>query len=131
MQQIDAALEVGVVSGHVLQADFVVDAHSGAADRRDDVIAGGKFADMRADSFHAAKTFVPEDQKFIAGRRSAVFGGVDFLVGAVHADARQFHEHAAPVRNLVELRLGHFPQMNAIGLARYHGNCFHANLLAR
>ena len=83
------ALVVHVVGREVLEADLPVDRRAGPADARDDVRAGAdRRGDVRADLDDLAEALVAGDEVVVAGRRGAVFGGVDLLVGAVDADAR-------------------------------------------
>ena len=65
------------------------------------------------------------DQEVVAVRRLAVLGGVDLLVGPVDADAQHADEHAAPVGDVAEPRLGDVPQVHRVGLAGMDGDGLH------
>jgi hypothetical protein len=59
---------------------------AGAADGRDDEVAGFEAADVGANFFNDAEGFVADDEIFKAGGRRAVNKGADFLVGAADAN---------------------------------------------
>src|SRR6266851_5000211 len=82
--QIDAALVVRVVRGHVVGADQVINALAWPANSRHDVVAGPHFGDIWADGLNLTETLVADDQEVVSGRRCSVFSGVDLFVGAVH-----------------------------------------------
>ena len=87
MAQVDAALVVSVVGGHVVGADQVIDALAGPAHRGHDVVAGLYLGDIRADGFHLAEALVADDQEVVSGRRRTVLGGVDLFVGSVYTNS--------------------------------------------
>src|SRR2546430_4511174 len=87
--QVDPALEVDVVGREVLEADLPVDRRARPPHARDDVAAGAdRVGHVRPDLDDAAEVLVPDDEEVVAGRRVAVLGLVDLLVGAVDADAQ-------------------------------------------
>ena len=47
-----------------------------------------------------------EHEEVIAWRRRAIFGGIDFFVGSVHANAQHLHEHPGGVIALLKLAQG-------------------------
>src|SRR5262249_18302070 len=65
---IDSALEVHVVSRHVIGTDLVVDARSPAADGRYHVVAGLKFRDVWTNALDSSEILMADDQKVIALR---------------------------------------------------------------
>ena len=89
--QVNAALEIRVICGHVVRADQVVDTVAGPADSSYDVVPGLNLGDIRAHSFHLAEAFMADNEKVVSRRCCAVFGGVNFLVGAIHTDPEDFH----------------------------------------
>ena len=123
--QVDAALVVRVVGGHVVGADQVIDALAGAAHGGDDVVAGLHFGDIRPDGFDLAEALVADDQEVVSGRRRAVFGGVDFFVGSVHADAQNLYQHATAVGNLIQRRLRQIGHVDAVGFSWEYTDRFH------
>jgi hypothetical protein len=72
-----------------------------------------------------AEAFVADDQKVESWRRSAVFGGIDFFIGAVDTDTENFYEHAAAIRDLVERRLWHVSDVHAVWLSWEYTDGFH------
>src|SRR5438876_140396 len=127
MAQIDPALVIRVVCRHIVGADEVVDALSRTANGRDHIISRLKFCDVRRDGFDPSKTFVANNQVVESRGRCAVFGGIDFLVGAIDADSQDLHEHASAVRDLVERRFRRICKMDAARFARKYADCFHKN----
>ena len=125
MQQIDAALVVGIVGGHVVGADEVVDTLAGPAYGRYHVIAGLQLADIGADFFHHTKAFVAGDQKIVAFRRRAILCRIDLFVSAIHAHAQHAHQHSAPIGDGIERGFIQRRQMRAVGLAGKNCHCFH------
>ena len=123
--QVDAALVVDVVGGHVVGADEVVNTLAGAAHGGDDIVAGLHFGDIRPDRFDLAKAFVADDEVIVSGRRCAVFGGVDFFVGAVNADAQNFYQYAAAVWNLIQRRFWQISHVDTVGFSREYTDGFH------
>ena len=115
MAEIDATLEVGVVGGHVLQADPVVDARSWAPYGRYNVVACLEVRNLWSCLLDHAEALMPDDQVVVTGWRRAVLGGVDLLVGTVDADTENLDEHAAAVWHIARGRYRHFPQVNAVG----------------
>src|SRR5262249_10782047 len=99
--QVDAAFVVGVVGSHIVRTDDVINAFSGAAHSRDNVIAWFEFSDILAYGFHLPEAFVPDHQEVISRRGSTIFGGIDLFICAIHAHAQHFYQHASPVWNLV------------------------------
>src|SRR6185437_15900983 len=97
VQQVDAALVIDLVGGHVLQTNLVVDALAGAAHAGDDKHAGPDGAGhVGANADHLPKVFVAGDEKVGAIRRLPILGLVDFAVGAIDAHAQHLDQHAAP-----------------------------------
>src|SRR4051794_1996301 len=84
---------------------------------------------MRPDRLNLTKTLVANDQERLPRRRRAELGGVDLLVGAIHAAAQHSHEHATPSRDVLQARHGQFGQMQRIRLAWDDGDGLHAALL--
>ena len=127
MEQVDPALEVDVVGGEVLQADLPVDRRARPAHGGDDVGAGpDRRRDVGPDLDHLAEALVAGDEEVVAGRRGPVLGRVDLLVGAVDADAKHLHLHAAAVRDLVDAGLRDLPEMNRVRASWMNGDGFHA-----
>src|SRR5208283_3260622 len=104
--QVDAPLVIGVVGGHIVRADQVIDARTRAAYRGHDVVARLQLRGIRTDSFHLAETLMADDQKIVSWGRCTVLGSVDFFVGSVNDYAQNFDQHTAAVWNLVQGRLG-------------------------
>ena len=125
VQTADAALEVFVVGGHVVGADLVVDAAAGPPHRGDHVIAGLELGDVGADRFHLPEALMSDHEKVVAVGSGAVFGGIDFLVGAVDADLQDADQHAASVGHIVDTGLLQFGQVDGVALAGKHCDCFH------
>ena len=125
MAQVDAALEVDVVGGHIVLADGVIDAVSRATDGGDDVVARSQPRDVRSDPLHPAETLVTDDQEVVALRGLTILGGVDLLVGSVDSHTKNCDQHSAPVGNVGLRRFGQLREMNASGLARDHCDRFH------
>jgi hypothetical protein len=105
VQQVDAALAVRLVGGHVGEADPVVDSVSRTPDRRHHVIAGYNVANVRPDLEHAPEGLVARHQEVVALGRRPVLGVVDLLVRPVHPDPQDLYEHAASVRYILDARL--------------------------
>src|SRR5690242_8576729 len=123
--QVDAALVVDVIGGHVIGSDKVVDALTGATYGGDDVVAGLHFGDIRPDSFHLSETFVADDEKVVSGRCCAVFRSIDLLVGTIDADAENFYQDSAAVWNLIHRWLWQIGDVDAVGLSREYADGFH------
>lgn len=83
--QVDTALEVGIVGGHVISADLVVDAGPRPAHSGHHVVARLEFRDFRTYCFHSSKAFVTGDKEIIPLRRRAVLSCVDLFIRAVHS----------------------------------------------
>jgi hypothetical protein len=129
VQQVDATLVVRLVRGCVVDADPVVDAGTGSSDGGHHVIAGFEPAHVRPNLQHAPERLVPGHQEVVALRGVAVLGVVDLLVCPIHADAQHLHQNAASVGDVVDARLRKVGQVDAAGLARENGYCFHQELL--
>src|SRR6266852_6333115 len=82
--QIDAALVVRVVRGHVVGADQVINAFARPAHRGHNVVAGFHFGDTGADGFVLTEALVTNDQEIKSRGRCSVLGGVDLFVGSVY-----------------------------------------------
>jgi hypothetical protein len=124
MAQVDAALVVDVVGGHVIGADQVIDTLAGPAHGGDDIVVGSQFGHVRAYGFHAAEAFVADDQEIVSWRGGAVFGRVDFLVGTVHTDTKNLYQYSPAVGDLVELGLVQIGRVDAVGFSREHTDGF-------
>src|SRR5581483_7005224 len=125
MPQVDPPLVVGIVGRHVVRADQVVNAIAGAAHGGNDVVSRFQFRDFRSDGLYLPESFVANDKELVARRRSTIFGGIDFFVGAVYAYAQDLHQHSTTVRNLIERGLGQLGNMDAIGFSRKYTDRFH------
>ena len=121
----DPALEVHVVGGHVRCADAIVDAHARASDRRDHVVARHQLRHPRADLFHDAEALVAEHEKRAALGGFPVLGGVDLLVGAVHADPEDANEDAPAARDVSHGGLGELRKVDRAGPAGEYGDRLH------
>jgi hypothetical protein len=125
VQQVDAALVIGLVCGEIVFADTVVDAGAGTANRSDHEIAGLEFVDVGSDRLHLAKTFVAFDEVIEAGRGRAVEAFLQFAVSAIHAHADNFDQHSAAVRDGIERGFGNIAQLGAVRSARNDGDGLH------
>src|SRR5215471_10928725 len=115
--EIDAPFKVGVVRGHILQPDPVVNAATRPAHHGHDVVAGDELHNVRSDFFYAAEALVPYHEKIEALRSGAVLGCVDFLVRTVHADAKDLYQNSASAGDVRGGRFGHLGKVNAIRFA--------------
>src|SRR5262249_49848401 len=104
--QIDTALKVRCVGGHVVCADPVINAAARTPHCCHDEIAGHDTPHIRPNFHHAPERLVPGHKKVVAIWCSPVFGGVDLLIRAVHADAQHFNQNPAPVWNVFDTRPG-------------------------
>ena len=129
MPQVDAALEVGVVGGHVVGADEVVETLAGAPHRRHHVIAGTELGDVLAHRLDPPEALVTRDQEVVSLGGRAVLGRVDLLVGPVDADAQHLDEHPAPARDVAHARLGELGEVHRVGTPGEHRDGFHELLL--
>src|SRR5262249_46397991 len=86
MTKVDSTFEVSIVGRHVVGADKIVDARPGTTDGGDHIIARLYLRDVWTNGFDLAETFVADDQEVVSRRRLTIFGGIDFLVGAVDPD---------------------------------------------
>src|SRR5262249_4525513 len=86
MAQVDAALVVDIVRGHVVGADLVVDTVTRPTHGGHDVVARTKLSHVGPHGFYPSEALVPDDQEVISRGRCPVFRGVDLLVGSVNAD---------------------------------------------
>src|SRR5262249_21076454 len=91
VKEIDAAFVVGLVCGHVVSADEVIDTFPRTADRGYNKVTGFQLAHIWAYLLHHPKAFMTRDQKVISLRSASVFGGIDFFVGAINAHAQNAH----------------------------------------
>ncbi len=87
MPEINPPLEVSVVGRHVIRANLVVEAPTGAAHGQGYIISRFELSDIRPYGFDTPKTLVADDQIIVPGRGCAILGGVYLFVGAVHAHA--------------------------------------------
>ena len=88
MAQVDPSFVIRAVGRHVVGSDPVVDAGSWPPHGRDDVVAGTQLRHVGAHLLYSPEAFVSDHQVIETFRWSAVFGGVDFFVCAVNADAQ-------------------------------------------
>jgi hypothetical protein len=123
--EVDAALVVDVVGGHVIGADDVVDAVAGPAYRGDDVVPHRQLGDVGPHRLDPAEALVPDHQEIEPFRRRPVLGGVDLLVGSVHPDSQHLHQHSTPAGDVGERRTGHRRQVYRAGFPRDHGDSLH------
>jgi hypothetical protein len=100
MPQIDATLVVLVISGHILQADLIVQAVTRTPDRGNHVVAWPEEGDVGADGFDPSESFVTDHEEVVPGWRLTVFRGVDLAIGPVDAHAEHAHQDAASVRHV-------------------------------
>ena len=132
VQEVDPALEVHVVGGEVLQPDLPVDRRAGPAHGRDHVRPGAdRRRHVRPDLDDLAEALVAGDEEVVPGRRGAVLGRVDLLVGSVDADAKHLHLHAAAVRNVLDARLRDLAEVHRVGLPWMNGDGFHVAIEPR
>jgi len=76
---------------------------------------------------------VTDDEMLAARRGLAILGLVNLAVGGIDADLQHLDQHGAAVADPANVRMGllaqpgdrNIAQMNAIRLARQHGNGFH------
>jgi hypothetical protein len=129
VQQVDAALVVRLVGGHVVGADPVVDAVTGPTHRSYHVVAGFKIPYVGPDLQHAPERLVTGDQDIVALGCHAVLGIVDLLVCPVHAYAQHLDEDPPAIGDIVDARLRQVGQVYAVGLAGKNGHRFHRELL--
>src|SRR6266853_3274427 len=129
MPQVDAPFEIGIVGGHILQPDLIVDAETGPTDHRDHVVAGRKLGHVRTDLLDLAKALVADDQEVEAVRGGAVLRGIDLFVRSVDADTQNPHQDSPAAGDLCYRRFGHFSEVNAVRLAGIDGNCSHLKYL--
>ena len=118
MSQIDAALVIDLVGGHVLQANLIVDAAAGAAHAGDDKHAwpnGGGHVGANADDL--PKVFVAGDEEVGPLRRLPILGLVDFAVSAIDAHAQHLDQYAAPAWDARQVWLRHVFQVHRVRLA--------------
>ena len=87
MAEVDAPLEVGIIRGHVIGTDQVINASSGPAHCCHDIIPRLQLGHVRANGFDAAESFMANHEEVETGRSRAVLSGIDFFVGAVDAHA--------------------------------------------
>src|SRR5436190_2107497 len=99
--QIDAALEVGVISSHVICTDEVINALAGTANRGDHIITRLQFGHIRADSFDAAESFMADHQEVEAGGSCTIFSRVDLFVSAVHANSQNLYQDTPTIRHIL------------------------------
>src|SRR5215510_11125015 len=123
--QVDPTLEVGVVRGHVVRPDQVVDARARATNGGDDIVARPNLRHVRPDGLDLPKALVSDDQEVESSGRRTVLGRVDFLVGTVDADAEYLDQDAATARDLVHGGFRQVREMDAVRFARNDGNSFH------
>ena len=97
MSKVDPPLVIHIVSRHVRCADRVVDALARPAHGGDDEVAWLELGDRGSNLFDLTEPFVAGHQEVVSLRRRAVFGGVDFLVRAIDADAQHANQYAAAV----------------------------------
>ena len=102
MAQVDAALEIGVVRGHVVRSDQVVDTPAGATDRGHNVVSRPHLRYVRSHGLDLAEAFVADDQEFESRRRGAILGRVDLFVRPVDTDTQNLDEDAATPGDLVD-----------------------------
>ena len=102
MPEIDAAFKICVICGHVVGADQVVNALSRTADCCDNVITRLELCNIFSDCFHLSEALMAKHQEFVSRWRRTVFGSIDFLVGAIHADAQYLYQHTPPIGNFVQ-----------------------------
>ena len=100
--KVDAPLEVGIVGGHVVRADQVIETSPRSPNCGDDIISRLQLSHIRTNRFHPAETFMSDDQKVVSRRSCAVFCGIDLFVGAIHSDAKNSNQHSSPIGNLVD-----------------------------
>jgi predicted amidohydrolase len=100
--EVNPALIIRIVGGHIVRADLIVDTLTGPANRRDDIIARLKVRDVWTDSFHTPKALVTEDQEVISWRRGAVFRSIDLLVGTINANPQDFDENSAAIGHILQ-----------------------------
>ncbi len=105
VQRIDAALKIDIIGGHVLQADLVIDTLSRAAYTCHDIRSRSNgIRNMWTDPHHLAKVPVTRDEEVTALRGHAVFGLIDFFIGAVNAHAQNLHQYTAPTVQSLQTR---------------------------
>src|SRR5262249_43171560 len=125
MAEVDAALIVGVVSGHVVGTDMVIDTGAWPAHRRHHIVAEPQFRDIRPNSLDLAKTFVAKNQEIVPSGRHAIFGGVDLAVGAVDAHTQHLDQDPPAIGNVVERWLWQLGEVHTVGFAWKNGDRLH------
>jgi hypothetical protein len=115
----------GLVGGHVVGADTVVDAGARTPDGSHHVIAGLDTAHVLADLEHAPEGLVAGDQDFVALGGCAVLGVINLLIGPVYTDAEHFYKYPATVWDVVEGWRRQIFEMDATCLSWIDGYCFH------
>src|SRR5207247_3182458 len=80
---------------------------------------------VRSSGLDSSKTSMTEHEEVIAWRRRAIFGGIDFFVGSVHANAQHFHKDATAIRDLVECGPVEFGKVHTARHAGPHGDGLH------
>jgi hypothetical protein len=95
--QVDPALVVLGVRGHVLETDLVVRTVARATHRGDDVVSGPEKRDVWTDGLYPSEHFVTDHEEVVTVRGMTVLRGVDLAIGAVHTDPKDPHQDAAPI----------------------------------
>ena len=122
MQQVDAAFIVGLVDGHVIMTDLVVDAVSRPPHRGGYIVARLQLGDTVSHLHHPPEALVANDEEIIAGRSAAIFSRVDLLVGTVDSNLENLDKNSTPVGNCIYRWFFKFRQVNTIRLARDYGD---------
>ena len=100
MTQVDSTLVVCVVRGHVICADLVVERSAWAPDSGDNVIATLQLGHVLPNFLNNSERLMAYREIVKSGRGCAVFCCIDFLVGAIDADAQDLHQYTATIWNL-------------------------------
>src|SRR5262245_60237317 len=123
--EVDATLVVGLLAGHIVGADEVVDRAAGAADGGGDVVARLNALHVGADFLNDAKGLVTDDEVAVAWRSVAVEGVVDLAVGGIDADFQHADEDAFAAGNVGDFGARNVGEVDAVLLAGSDGDGFH------
>src|SRR5262249_44130747 len=100
--QVDSALEVSVIGGHVVRADQVINASAWPANGSDHIIANFQFGHVAAYCLDTAETLMANDEEIKSRRSGPVFRGIDLFVGSIDTYTQNFNQHAAPIWHFFE-----------------------------
>src|SRR6266705_3868406 len=126
MAQVDAALIVHIIGGHVLETNLIVNAMPWAAHGCYNIRSwSNSIWHMWANLHHLAKVFVTGNEVVIALRCHAIRCLIDFLVCAVNAYSQYLHQYALPIWNVRHFWHRYLFHMHPIGFTRIDRYRFH------